>query len=330
MLGVLIQDPRPLRLSDVGAHPQSYGFPLGHPPMSTFLGVPILIEGEAWGNLYLTEKADGEFTSDDEEAAVVLADWAAIAIANARLYRSVRERRDELERTNRALETTTEISTALGGTTDLDQRARADRQALAALLVARACGRDRPAGRRRVRDRGGDGGGRAGTRSRERECQWKGRWPASALRTRRTQRFDKLPADSFGSRVLGARTAIATPMVFKNQALGFLVALDRTGSPTRFTDEDERLLEAFAASAATAVATAQSATDAALQRSIAASERERGRWARELHDETLQQLGGLRVLLAGARRSADPARDRRRRSMTRSSRSRGASAICAR
>src|ERR1700759_1144985 len=66
-LGVLIRDPRPLRLADVGAHAESYGFPLAHPAMSTFLGVPILVDGEAWGNLYLTEKADGEFTADDEE-----------------------------------------------------------------------------------------------------------------------------------------------------------------------------------------------------------------------------------------------------------------------
>ncbi len=89
MLGALINDPRPLRLADVGEHPQSYGFPLAHPPMTTFLGVPIVIEGQAWGNLYLTEKDAGEFTDDDEESAVVLADWAAIAIANARLYRTV-------------------------------------------------------------------------------------------------------------------------------------------------------------------------------------------------------------------------------------------------
>src|SRR3954462_759192 len=91
VLGVLIRDPRPLRLTDVGAHPQSYGFPLGHPPMTTFLGVPIIIDGQAWGTRSLTEKEAGDFTDADEESAVVLADWAAIAIANARLYRAVRE-----------------------------------------------------------------------------------------------------------------------------------------------------------------------------------------------------------------------------------------------
>src|SRR5215213_9944661 len=121
VLGVLIRDPQPLRLPDVGAHPESYGFPLAHPPMKTFLGVPILVHGEAWGNLYLTEKAGGDFTPDDEEAVKVLADWAAIAIANARLYRDVQLRHDELQRANRGLETTTEVARALGGVTDVDR-----------------------------------------------------------------------------------------------------------------------------------------------------------------------------------------------------------------
>ena len=71
VLGVLISEPRPLRLAEVGAHPHSYGFPPGHPPMRSFLGVPILLRGEAYGNLYLTEK-QGAFDSEDEEALVVL------------------------------------------------------------------------------------------------------------------------------------------------------------------------------------------------------------------------------------------------------------------
>lgn len=99
VLGVLISDPKPLRLRRVGEHPRSYGFPENHPPMSTFLGVPILIRGEAYGNLYLTEKQDGEFTEVDEESVIVLADWAAIAIDNAR---SVAE--DRLRRTMEASE----------------------------------------------------------------------------------------------------------------------------------------------------------------------------------------------------------------------------------
>jgi two-component system, NarL family, sensor histidine kinase DevS len=99
VLGVLITDPKPLRLSNVGDHPRSYGFPEHHPPMSTFLGVPIVIRGQAYGNLYLTEKEEGEFDEVDEESVVVLADWAAIAIDNAR---SIAE--DRLRRTMEASE----------------------------------------------------------------------------------------------------------------------------------------------------------------------------------------------------------------------------------
>ena len=83
VLGVLILDPRPLRLADVAEHPESYGFPAGHPPMRSFLGVPIMIGGEVWGNLYFAEKEDArEFSEADEQAAVVLAEWAAKAIEN--------------------------------------------------------------------------------------------------------------------------------------------------------------------------------------------------------------------------------------------------------
>ena len=63
VLGLLIDDPKPLVLPNVAAHPRSYGFPAGHPPMTTFLGVPLIIRGEAWGNVYLTEKADGDSTT---------------------------------------------------------------------------------------------------------------------------------------------------------------------------------------------------------------------------------------------------------------------------
>ena len=71
-------------------HPRSYGFPAGHPPMTTFLGVPVAVRGEAYGNLYLTDKAGGEeFTESDEQLVVVLAEWAAVAIDNARLYEDV-------------------------------------------------------------------------------------------------------------------------------------------------------------------------------------------------------------------------------------------------
>src|SRR6185437_6490055 len=121
VLGVLIRDPRPLRLSNVSEHPLSYGFPPHHPAMTTFLGVPILIRGEAFGNLYLTEKQGGEFDEQDEESAVVLAAWAAVAIENARLYERTETRRRDLERAVRGLEGAIEIAQAVGGETRLER-----------------------------------------------------------------------------------------------------------------------------------------------------------------------------------------------------------------
>ena len=96
----MITDPKPLRLRDVREHPLSFGFPPHHPAMGTFLGVTITVRGQAYGNLYLTEKrGDEEFDQLDEESAVVLADWAAIAIGNAR-----RVAEDQLRRTMEASE----------------------------------------------------------------------------------------------------------------------------------------------------------------------------------------------------------------------------------
>ena len=121
VLGVLIKDPRPLRLTDVARHPQSFGFPAGHPEMKTFLGVPILIRGQAWGNLYLTEKhAGAEFTEADEEAAVVLAQWAATAIDNARLYETSELRRVQAERAVLGLRAARDITDAIAGAGELD------------------------------------------------------------------------------------------------------------------------------------------------------------------------------------------------------------------
>jgi GAF domain-containing protein len=80
VLGTLVMDAQPLRLRDVAGHAVSYGFPPGHPVMHTFLGVPVVISEQVWGNLYLAEKNGGEFTDVDERSAVILAEWAAIAL----------------------------------------------------------------------------------------------------------------------------------------------------------------------------------------------------------------------------------------------------------
>ncbi len=93
VLGVVIEDAKPLRLTDLSTHPMSVGFPPGHPPMRTFLGVPVRARGEVFGRLYLTEKADGlEFTADDEVVLQALAGAAGVAIDNAWLFEQVRRR----------------------------------------------------------------------------------------------------------------------------------------------------------------------------------------------------------------------------------------------
>jgi len=92
ILGLLIREPRPLRLHDLTTHPQSAGFPANHPAMRSFLGVPVRIHDQVFGNLYLTEKrGGGEFTAADEELVIGLAHAAGVAIENARLHDRVRE-----------------------------------------------------------------------------------------------------------------------------------------------------------------------------------------------------------------------------------------------
>jgi signal transduction histidine kinase len=92
VLGLLIRDPRPIRLTRLGEHPDSFGFPADHPPMTSFLGVPILLRGEVFGNLYLTDKIGwSEFTLDDEHTVSGLAVAAGIAIENAHLHQQVQD-----------------------------------------------------------------------------------------------------------------------------------------------------------------------------------------------------------------------------------------------
>jgi signal transduction histidine kinase len=107
LLGLLIDDPRPLRLADIPAHQQSSGFPAGHPPMHGFLGVPIRVRDQVFGNLYLTNKRDGgEFTEDDEAVLIALGAAAGVAIENVRLYEASR-------RQQRWVQASAEVTTRL-------------------------------------------------------------------------------------------------------------------------------------------------------------------------------------------------------------------------
>ena len=306
ILGLLIEDPQPLRLEHIGEHPRSYGFPSGHPEMETFLGVPVTVREEVWGNLYLTEKRNGEpFTDADEESAIILAGWAAIAIDNARLYASVEQRRDHLERAVRGLDTTVAIAQALGGETNLGRilelivkRARALVGARTLVIMLEE--------EDRLVVAAGAGELPAGVQGQEMAID--GTVTGRVLRSQRAERLSdarSVLTSSLELLQLDADNALIVPLAFRGRAVGVLAAYDRLGEEAGFDREHERLLGAFAASAATAVATGKSVEEQRLRQSIEASEQERRRWARELHDETLQSLAGLRVGLSSAMRGSE-------------------------
>ncbi len=315
VLGVLIREPAPLRLHDVSEHPLSYGFPPGHPPMRSFLGVPVEIAGEAWGNLYLTEKAGGDFDEADEQAVAVLARWAGLAIEHARFHEDTEAQRDDLAYAMRALEATTLISRALGAEVELEPtlelvvkrgRALADARSMLILLVE---GNDlvitAMAGETSADLRGarlpiqGSASGRAFASGEQQ------RVPDFAKQIEMTSRRAGLglSADQFVSP--GEHPALFVPMSYRGRMVGVLNCIGRVTGKGPFGRAEEQLVASFAASAATAVATAQTVESDRVSMSLRAMEEERSRWARELHDETLQGLGALRVLLASARRSED-------------------------
>ena len=299
VLGVLIEDPKPLRLAEVGQHPHSYGFPAGHPPMHAFLGVPIVIRGKAWGNLYLAEKeAGGVFSDEDEDAALALAQWAGTAIENARLYESGERRRQELEQAVQSLRAARDIADAISGTTDLDRvlelivkRGRALVEAQSVVIMLR------DGSELVIAASAGHAAGARGHRLPISDST-----SGQVLERGRAERFTNLSTRlQIAPRELGvphARCGLFVPMLHHGTGIGLLAAFDRGPDQQEFTDNDEQLLRTFAASAANAVAINQSIEAERLRSTIAAGDAERSRWARELHDQTLQALGGLRVLLA--------------------------------
>ncbi len=303
VLGVLIEHPEPLRLADVGDHPHSFGFPVGHPVMRSFLGVPVMVQGQAWGNLYLAEKHGGdEFSDQDQRAAVILAEWAAVAIHNARLYGISELRREEAEKAVRGLEVTRDIAVAIGGEIGLEhvleliaKRGRARVGARSLVIMLRE-GEELVvhAGAGHVQDHRGVRIAILGSASEQ------------VLERRRPERViavdARLRVVAKASGVPDARTALLVPLLYRGEALGVLAAFDRGADGATFSEDDESMLRAFAASAATAVAMAQSVRADRLRSSLAAADAERRRWARELHDETLQGLGALRMLMAAALR----------------------------
>jgi len=290
ILGALITDARPLRLHDLSEDPRSVGFPPNHPPMHTFLGVPVVLRGVAYGNLYLTEKQGGaDFNEEDQELVTLLAAQAAVAIENARLYESSM-------RWSRQLESLNEVGNALARETDVDRLLDLVAQRLQVLLEARLVSVLLPDGEHELRIAAAAGEGAAeivGTTS-PRDGSKSGR----VLLRGRSERVDSIledpEVDRQLSRRLKARTGLWVPLVVQGRPIGVIAAHDKVGSfDARFTDDDVRLAETFGSRAAVAVDLSERVQRDALRRVVSAQELERRRLARELHDETGQALTSI-------------------------------------
>jgi len=301
ILGVLIRDARNLRLHDLSEHPRSVGFPPQHPPMHTFLGVPILLRGVAYGNLYLTEKeGGGDFTDEDEELVSLLAAQAAVAVENARLYESATTWSQQLESLN-------EIGGALVGELELgpllDLVATRLRELIGARLVAIAL----PAGDA-LRIAAADGEGAADLAAfNSLDLDSK---TGRVLQRGRSERVDSLledpEVDQDVTRRLGASTGLYVPLLARERPIGVLVAHDKIGPNPRFSSADLRLAEQFANRAAIAVDLSRRVARDALRRVVSGQELERRRLARELHDETGQALTSILLGLRAVEEAASP------------------------
>ena len=296
VLGLLIKEPRAIRLTDLAQHPASFGFPANHPPMRSFLGVPISVRGEAFGNLYLTEKrGGGEFTETDEQVVLALAAAAGLAVQNARLYEQARLRQQWLEAAS-AIQTR-----LLGGTPpaevlpDLVASARQLADADLAYLAL-----PNPDGSLRVEAADGLGADalRAGTID-------VGSIAADVMREGAPRSV--LDAHNEPRVWVGLREAaevgpvLYLPLGSAESTLGTLVVARLAGRPP-FGPETMRLVDTFAGQAAIALRLGVAAAD----REQLAVLGDRDRIARDLHDLVIQRLFATGMALEGAMRGMQP------------------------
>lgn len=303
ILGLLIDDPRPIRLHDLREHPQSCGFPAGYPPMRSFLGVPILVRGIPFGNLYLTEKeGDGDFTDEDEEVVVALAAAAGIAIENARLYDLSRRRESWLL-------ASTEITAhllsgaSLGETLDLIvERARAVAGARVCLLA--------------LVEPHGDlsdlvieaAAGPGAEQLRNERLSTDGTAVGDVLRTRRPNVYSGDVAalgfadGSADTTQLKSGSVLLVPLASGPHTLGVLIVTRRDVQGT-FEQPDMHMVATFAGHAALALEFARAQED----RGRLAVFEDRDRIARDLHDHVIQRLFAVGLGLQGISRQVDRA-----------------------
>jgi signal transduction histidine kinase len=284
VLGALISDARTLRLHAISDDPRSVGFPPGHPEMKTFLGTPIMLRGVAYGNLYLTEKADGaDFDEQDEELVTLLSAQAAVAIENARLYESTAA-------WSRQLESMQEISEALVGELDLAKLLQLVVERMRELIDARIVAIALPVSDGlRIEAIAGEGA----------ETLLHSVIPhrsktGNVLARGRSERVDAIiddpEVDQEVARRFGAVTGLYVPLTSSGSAIGIAFAHDKLSRDPRFTSADLRLAEHFAQRAVVAVELSRRVQRDSLRRMFEGQELERRRLARELHDETGQAL----------------------------------------
>ncbi|MFL6138736.1 MAG: GAF domain-containing protein [Frankiaceae bacterium] len=307
ILGLLIDRPEPIRLADLKQHEASYGFPPNHPPMASFLGVPVRVRDEIFGNLYLTEKRGGaEFTADDESVVLALAAAAGVALQNARLYAETRVRENWLA-------VTTEVTTALLSGTDtgevLELIATRAREMTDADLVAIALP---------------DGSGAlqfevaVGLHADEVRGAV---IPPDSLSGVVYERGEPLLVGDLKSdrRARGPLSSLADlgPAMLVPLGSGFrrvgTLALVNLAGRHRFDPVTEQYVSAFAGQAAVALAMAKGQRDR--QQLLVLEDRDR--IARDLHDLVIQRLFATGMLLQGASRLVrnDEAADRLRRAV---------------
>jgi signal transduction histidine kinase len=298
ILGVVIDDARSLRLHDLSEDPRSVGFPPGHPPMHSFLGVPIVLRGVAYGNLYLTEKEGGDFSHEDEELVTLLAAQAAVAVENARLYESATAWSHQLESLN-------EVGAALVGELELDPLLDLIAARLRELIGARLVAIALPSGGT-LRIAAADGDGAELLTSTNLHDDSK---TARVIERGRSERVDSLLEDPEVNqdiaRRLGASTGLYVPLRAREKTIGVLIAHDKIGRSPRFGSGDLRLAEQFALRASIAVDLSRRVARDSLRRVVAGQELERRRLARELHDETGQALTSILLGLRAVEEAND-------------------------
>jgi signal transduction histidine kinase len=297
ILGVLIRDRAPVRLRDLTEDPRAVGFPAHHPPMHTFLGVPIALRGVAFGNLYLTEKEDGaEFTSEDQEVVELLAAQAAVAIENARLYEAATS-------WSRQLESLHEVVRSLVEESELEAMLDLICRRLRELIDARIAFIALPDGpsQLRIASADGDGASELIGLTLDRERSKSGHVLRRVTSARVDSTLDDPESDQDAARRMGVRTGLYVPLVARGSAIGIVVMHDKLSADPRFSDTDLRLAEIFAARAAVAVDLSERVARETVRRVVEAQELERSRLARELHDETGQALTSILLGLRSIR-----------------------------